>query len=394
MDHEYREVPEADADRFGNLLAYAFRPEAGHPAADPDEDRVEYGDERGLYDGDDLLAVCRHYWFDVRVRGEFCDVPGLSAVASPPEHRHRGLVAALLRESLVEYRERGSPFSALWPFDYPFYARYGWDTCSRWATVECDPEALAFTREAASGNYRMIDADDWATVDAIYAAARAGEDLALDREEGFWRARVFQSWETDPFVYVWEADGDARGYLVYVVEEEDDGKRLTVYDWAAVDEEASQNLLRFCYQHDSQVDTVWLRSPPDVPLMDRANPEDLDVSLKHGPLMRFVDVVDGVEALSYPAGASGSLVVDVDDPLVDWHDDPVSLTIENGLARAERVDETPDVETDVGTLTQVAVGYRSVADANRAGDLEGGEGARETLAALFPPTETDFREFF
>ncbi|MFC4553370.1 sterol carrier protein domain-containing protein, partial [Halorussus sp. GCM10023401] len=47
------------------------------------------------------------------------------------------------------------------------------------------------------------------------------------------------------------------------------------------------------------------------------------------------------------------------------------------------------------TLSQVYVGYHSVADAERLGDLEVRDAAvRETLTAMFPPRDVFLREGF
>ncbi|MFC7136624.1 GNAT family N-acetyltransferase [Halobaculum litoreum] len=47
---------------------------------------------------DDLAVVCGYYDFSARIRGAFRDVAGVSAVASPPEYRRRGLVRDLLTD--------------------------------------------------------------------------------------------------------------------------------------------------------------------------------------------------------------------------------------------------------------------------------------------------------
>ena len=72
-------------------MRYAFSPEDGpyDPEAD-DDDREHLAEYRGLFDGDEPVAVCGHHDFALRVRGRDRDVAGLSAVASPPEHRRRG----------------------------------------------------------------------------------------------------------------------------------------------------------------------------------------------------------------------------------------------------------------------------------------------------------------
>ena len=91
-DLDYRPFPEERNDEFSAFMRYAFSPEEGpyDPEEDDDDDREHLGDYRGLFDGEEPVAVCGHHDFSLRIRGRDRDAAGLSAVASPPEHRRRG----------------------------------------------------------------------------------------------------------------------------------------------------------------------------------------------------------------------------------------------------------------------------------------------------------------
>lgn len=427
---EYRPVPEADLDEFRRLLTYAFRPTERY---DPDADDevpspARPGDRRGIYEGDELRCTGKHHWFTLDIRGEPHPVGGLSAVSTPPQNRRQGLVRRLLAESLAEYRERDHPFSALWPFDHAFYRTYGWATASRYAETTVAPDALSVLDDTGAGTpttgsrsgpraddagrFRELSADDWEAMDAVYRAAN-DRGLTMYRTEEWWRRRVLSWWDADPYAYGWERDGDLRGYLVYDVEEGDDGegRRMTVREACAVDHEARLELLRFCRYHDSQVESVELYGPVDPSLQDLvADPRSVDLRVKPGPMCRIVDVPRALEALSYPEAAAGAVRIRVADDLAEWNDATFEVRVEGGRATCERTGAEPTVRTDVGTLSQVAVGYLSVAEARRYGELTvetgteaetgtgtgagTGDDADETLASLFPSRETFLREGF
>ncbi|USZ76130.1 GNAT family N-acetyltransferase [Halorussus vallis] len=411
----YRPLPEDRYDQFREYLNYAFNPESGPEVDDEDWDPAEQpGAMRGLFDGEDLLCVCRHYWFRTRVRGRWTEMPGLSAVASPPEHRRKGHVAAMLAESLAEYHDRGDFLTALWAFEHPFYAKYGWGLTTKYVSYECSPDVLDFARERVdddaerAGEFRQVDADDHEELDAVLAADNEPYELALDRTEKWWRKRVFESWRKDPYAYAWERDGEIRGYLVYTVEKEGDGKQLAVRELAAVDDEAYRHCLRFLANHDSQVETVRIYGPERTDLFDRVrDPADVDCEVKPGPMVRLVDVPAAFEALDYGGAdgdanvvrVSGEFTLAVTDPLAEWNDRTFRVAIDDGRATCDPADEISVADADarvgVGTLSQVYVGYHSVADAERLGDLEVRDAAvRETLTAMFPPRDVFLREGF
>jgi predicted acetyltransferase len=395
---DFRPVPDEDTADFRALVQYAFRPQSGPfdpEEADEEPDASKIGRRYGVYDGDDLVSVCKHVDFSVRVRGDYHDMHGLSAVASPPEHRRQGYVRELLRESLTTSREEDVYLSALWPFKRSFYANFGWGTCSRMVSHELDPETLAFARGHADGELVPLDGDDWERMDTVHDADAADLDLTTDRTEEWWRKRVCTGWEDDPYVYGLERDGDLAAYLTYRFDSDGDDRTLNVGDWAAVDHNARLAVFEFLADHDSQVDAVsfWTGEYSDA--LDLLPDEsDATVELALGPMVRLVDVPDALEALSFLEDATADLVLSVTDSLADWNDDTYRLVVERGDATVERTDADPDAELGVRALSQLYVGYRSADELATVGDIEAGEEAVAALGDLFPERKTLLREGF
>jgi predicted acetyltransferase len=339
-------------------------------------------------------------------------MPGLSAVASPPEHRREGNVTRMLAESLAEYRERGDFLTALWAFEHSFYERHGWGLATKFTEYECDPDALAFARDSplAGGSFRKLEDDDWELLDSVHAAAHEGYDLAIDRTEEWWREKIFDNWRGDPYVYGWADDaGEIRGYVVYHVED-DEGKRLQAKELVAADRAARTNLLRFLANHDSQVERVSFYGPNETSLLDAArDPGDIDCEVHPGPMVRLVDVPAALEALDYPADLDAEFTLSVSDSLADWNDDTFRVAVEAGRATCERTadrgadadeadgddEANADVTTGIGALSQVFVGYHSVEDAETLADLDiRTPETRDALAAMFPERDVFLHEGF
>lgn len=404
---EYRALPAAHRDAFREITAYAFAPEQGPDFEERDEDRPTLREDRALYDADPgtptadldpatIRAVCGYHEFTTRLRGDWHVVGGVSAVASPPEGRRQGNVARLLDGLLAEFREEGIAFSALWPFEYGFYRRFGWAVAHPWHRLTVAPGDLAGAVADPAGSFRRLDADDWEDVDRVHRAW-ATEAFAVRRTEGWWRHRVFDPPWRDVYAYGWESDdSELRAYLVYSAEEADDEKRLSVHELGAVDEAARRQIRRFLRDHDSQVGTIR-RTDRDLSHLFEtlSDPAAADVEVRPGPMVRIVDVAAAVGALSVPADVTGVVVVGVTDDRCTWNDGTFELRFDGGDATCEPTDAAPDVELDVGALSQLLTGCVPLARLHEHGDVAvHDDAAATTLAAAYPEEPVFLREGF
>lgn len=393
---EYRRIPDHQRDVFFEHATYAFRPENGPEEYDPEEDWPDLDQYNGLYDansGDKKpLCICGHLWFDARIRGDHHLVPGLTAVATPPEHRRQGFTRRILKESLAEYRDRGAPLTVLWPFRTGFYRRYGWEIATELATYECPPTALSGVADRVDdeGSFKRLEPSDYRILARIYEAYAEDYALSIARDEEWWRERMLA--DDSGFVYAWKRDGEPRGYLYYDFEGGLGKRTMCVRERSFVDLEAYRHLLRFCRNHDSQVERIRLETPADDELFALVDePESVDLTLETGPMVRIVDVVDALSAVSYP-DESERVTLSVDDPLVDWNDAAFSLAVSGGEGKCSRTTAAPDARIDVGAFSQLILGYRSARDLDRSDRLETvTDDVTGALARLFPPTPTYLR---
>lgn len=431
---DYR--PVHDETTFRELVQYAFSPEEGpfDPAsADATHD---VGDRRGVYDGDRLLAVCRHYELPVELRGDVVESGGVGSVASDPGRRREGNVRALLAASLADYRDRGWRLASLWPFDVGFYAEMGWATVSKLVSWEIDPadlDGLAAapladaadtppgdtaadgTSDAASGGqFERLTADDWQRLEPVQRATH-DTALAVRRDESWWREFVFDGWNGTPYVYGWIVDGEVRGYLVYHVERTDGDHELVVRERGAVDTAAHRQLFRFCRDHDSQVDRVRFYTTADAVVGDGFDPHRYlddpaacDGTVVTGAMTRLVDVAADLPAVAGPAVDDRSAQFDlvVSDPIAPWNDGRFRVTTDDDAltvapvgdaadaASATTSDEVPTVRLGIGALSQVVVGARGAEELARAGRIGGDDTAITALGACFPPGRPAVHENF
>lgn len=402
---EYRPVTDEEADRYNAIAAQAFEPEAGPVESVPDDAwPQELSDPRGLFVDGELVAICKRYYLDATVRGEWTEIGGLGSVATPPEHRRRGYSRELLREALREYREEGVDLVALWPSTTRFYRGLGWGSLD-WYAADAPPEQVGGAGtplDPDRDRVRQLDVGDWERLRAVEVARAERYGLSLRRTGAWWRRRTLAAWpgDTEPFVYGYERDGDLRGYAILEVDASGDERRLEVRDVAGVDFGVERSLLSVLGDFDSQVGTVRIRGPLARDLLDLVpDPREIEVEKPRGPMVRLADVERGLAGLDWPSGAEVDVVVDVDDPLLDRNDRRFRIDVAGGEATVESVatgaDDEVDATVDVGTLSRLAVGAIGVGRAERVAGLSVEVGAvHRTLADAFPPEPVCLREFF
>lgn len=398
---EYRPLPDSALDRFRQYTHYAFDPTGDRFEPEEAEELpppAKIGERRGLFDGDDLVSVCVHYTFETSIRDQNFSTGGVSAVATPPEHRRHGHVERMLEASLQEYADRDLHLAALWPFSHSFYRQYGWAMAHRYARQEGPPGALSFARSSDSGTMFEATPEDWKALNDVLQDHGSDYDLQIDRTREWWEKRVFHGWQSDPYVYAWKTDGSVEGYIVYIIEETDDGESLLwVTDIAYSSRRAHRNLLRFLSTHEDHIDRVRIRGPSDSLLLDHLDdPSAFTYEIRPGGMVRLVDVQAALESLSYPDDRDSAVIIGVEDSMLPTNNDTFEIAVTDGTATVTRTEESPDITVPVGTLSQLFVGYRSLSGLRTVADSLQihSEAAVEALDAMFPERPVYLRETF
>lgn len=403
----YREVPEEDREAFQETLHYAFSPHKEEVDYHDDEDYwPSMGDLRGIYDNGELLAVSSIHYLNSHLRGKWLPMGGVSAVATSPGNRHRGYIKNMLAEMLAELRDKGIALSCLWPFSYPFYDRLGWRVCDNYTTYELDPEVLKFTADEPGGEFRQVSKGEHEIIEPTYRKFARKFNLPLKRSPEWWDHHRFSQWDKQVYCYLWKRKEEVKGYVLYSAEKGPQGewkKKLKVDELVYESEEAFFQLLRFLYNHGSQMSQITLPGPipGKLSLLDLVeDPRDVKALEKPGIMVRCVDVKKALESLTYPENPRGEITMKVKDPLLEANSGTYYLVFDGSSSdpevdRATENGDDPDLSLEVGSLTQLYTGYLSPRQAVTANKITlSNRDKLELLEKIFPAGETLFYDGF
>lgn len=332
-----------------------------------------------------IAAAATWYPYPAWIGGAHLPTGALASVASAPAARRRGHVRALVAAGLRELHETGVGWSGEHPFDPRFYDAFGYRRVPSSVVLELPVERLpGRARDVAFGPVEPTDP----ALRKIRRAFASRRSFTLDRD-----APAGLGTGTDELPLRWRDLFDAPddkaspatayrcegGYALVATEGFGADGILHVVDAAWTDAAARARVLALLTAWDGQVGRVRLELPVDDPLARRDGDER---SRPRTPLqVRIVDVATALAPLRSPAGAGGTLVLELHDSLAPWNDG--RWRIETGPAgcHVAPTRELPDATLDVGSLAALLAGTPPAA-LLMTGEAEGDSQALRTLHAL------------
>jgi predicted acetyltransferase len=332
--------------------------------------------------------------------------PGVTAVGVRPTHRRRGLLTALMRRQLDDYRGRGEAVATLLAAESVIYGRfgYGWATTS--AAAELDRVHGVF-RPGAPLQYdlQLLDKHEAAKViPDVFDLARRRQPGKVSRPEGWWQEFIRDpEWARDgdsELFHVVCRDGVDAGFASYRMKMNWDNNiaqyTLRVNQLVASSPTVRAALWRYCLD----VDLVATICFENLPLGDPVrwmlrDPRRLRTTTVSDWLwVRLVDVPKALEARRYRT--PGALVLEVTDAFLPENEGRYHLDAGPDGARCRRTNAAPDLRLSVAELGSVYLGgvpLTALAGAGRVEEITRGALAGADLvfgSDVAPWCSTDF----
>jgi predicted acetyltransferase len=396
-----RPIREEEFGAFYAVIEHAFN--AQYPA--DEELRHEMGVfefDRSLaaFDGADMVGTAAALSLRMTVPGGAAAVAGVTAVATAPSHRRRGILTSLMHRQLADLRERGEAVAALFASEAGIYARFGYGaaTSDLNLTIRRGEGAL-LPRAAAPGaqgprRLRIAEPRDataeLAKVFESVQRERAGMYARDDRwwEHILWDPEHRRSGRSPQRCVIAEDDAGPCGYALYSVRPTwgDDGVPdgvLQIRELMATDPAAHAAIWNDLLSRDLVSEVRAVSRPVDEPLLclladrRRARPRLFD-----GLWVRLVSVPQALAGRRYSCPVD--MVIEVADDLFAENAGRWRLRApgraEDARATCERTSAAADVTLPVQSLGAAYLGGTTLGALARAGLAE--QAAPGAIAAL------------
>lgn len=338
-------------------------------------------DTLAAFEGGRIVATAGDWDMELTVPGMTqVHAPGVTAVGVLPTHRRQGLLTAMMRKQLDDYRGRGEAVATLLAAESVIYGRfgYGWATTSM--AGQLDRTRASFVTDVGTGlQLQLLDRPEAAKVlPDVFDLARRRQPGEVSRPDGWWQEFVRDpEWMRDgasEMFHVVCRDGADAGFISYRMKENWDDN-IPQYTLRVVQLVASSPEVRAAlWRYSLDVDLVGTIAFENLPIQDPVrwmlrDPRRLrTTSVSDWLWVRLVDVAKALQARRYRT--QDRLVLDVVDPFLPENEGRYELEGSPDGARCKRSTANPDLALTVAELGSAYLGGMSLTALAGAGRVE------------------------
>ncbi len=343
-----REIEPKDDPGFRHVRAMVYR----HGNAVPPTDLILPSDCIG-YVGElegEIVAAATAIQMTATKDGANLRCAGIAAVGVLPERRRGGVGGALMSKLTPLLRERGFPMASLYPFRSGFYRKYGYAHCGSRFEITCPTDRLP--RIEPELDAVLLPLEDRAKLVGCYeafASRYAGMNI---RTPDQWDRII--GLETPHQIYV--AGDPIEAYAILRLNS-DFWVNQPVREFVWTTGRGYRSLLSLFRALGMNKNAVEWREPGDSPYFQFHAEQGSDIKVDRGIMYRIVDVAAALSQMRREGSGEFCLsVIDRDDPENDgvWN-----VCFGANGSSVERGGD-PDLEMDIGTLTQAFLGNPSL----------------------------------
>ncbi|HLV81992.1 MAG TPA: GNAT family N-acetyltransferase, partial [Chthonomonadaceae bacterium] len=281
----------------------------------------------------------------------------IAGVACLPASRGRGYAGAGLKYALERMREAGQILSALFPFSWDYYRRFGWEWVGAYPRYSAP--ARIFKPDPGTENVRAATPQDRPKVEDVYRQFAGRYRGMISRTERDWNHILNDSPKNFTYTYLYEQAGQVEGYLTYRGGKEEE---THIREFLCLTPHAQRALLGLLRRHEMQVEKFTWSAAPDDGLWAQGYHWDIETRL--GPVTqgRVVDVPAALQAWKPSASVQGRLTLGVQDECAPWNTGTWQVAFSGGQVEVRPASSEPQVSLDIQALSQAYFGTPSVSD--------------------------------
>ena len=366
---EYRDLEDGFNEQFNSIQQYAFN---FLNTSRKYNEKLSNEIWRGLIESGELLACLKIFDLQFINKGQKNKLGGIGGVAIPPEQRSKGFFRKLIKDTLYELNEKGYAFSALWPFSYSFYERFGWSQVSNHEYFELDLTTEKFIKDKYKvdlSNIRLFDGN-YSLLNEIQAEYyKSNANFKVMRENDWWEYRIIKSKEENTFCYIYDDNNGSQGYIIYSSKDTENNKhyydkKMKIKEILYTDIKAFIHLINFIFKHKSQIQKIEINlNDGDILSSVLKYNNSFHRKIMNGIMIRIINLDKLKLKMNHSINKSFKYKVHVKDDLLPWNNSYFILQVDNhriSFSKINSVKNSADFSLDINNLNKLLTGYFSL----------------------------------
>lgn len=300
----------------------------------------------------------------LKISGFEADIAYICGQAILPEMREESFFSEQLAETLAAVAQRERILSVVVPSDYRFWEKYGWRTAYSYKQYSIKPTDLpAYTVQATVERVMQMNKETASKLNDIYMDFMADKNAYAIRDERMWMMIIddLQQNFGGRCVIFNDSQGMPIGYILYILRE----RRMGVYEFAYKNRLAYESIMGYIHAHYNEAEYVEIKAPiNDLSHMDFCDRRD---AVRYCPFA-MARILDAKKVLAI---VSSKLDEEFNIQVIDRFVEVNNRTFHLAGVETVETDNEADVSVDIGTLTQLFMGYINAEEANRMNLLRG-----------------------
>ncbi len=363
---EYKRVQEINAHAFHRTFKDRESDAEdiiGKLISDPhDRKDLNWAQRWGVFSDDDktmlsaLIAIPDHVNFD----GKTTAMLGIADVATLPACRGKGYTDACMKKVLLEQYENGAPISYLFPFSSRFYRKLGYGPA-------CEVNSYSISLDVIpsfeiQGSFHLLErgADHQSEIEQVYNVWYRRYNLMTKDEDIDYRwVREASPFADNEYSYLYRtAEGVPEAYFTYYLKCDNQMNELCCKRFFFGGPEGLQAILYFLKKEGARFHNATFNLPIDV------DPVGILTEWRFGKIKctreetGMVRVINAEKILnSAKMIGSGSLKINIKDPIIDRNNACFEVTFRNGrTVSVTRCCKKADISLDIGDFSSLISG--------------------------------------
>lgn len=355
----------------------------------PEEDTRKWLEEpqgvRAIFgaraDGQLVATVGLTKSFGNAIRGANLSFGGISGVATLPEHRRQRLVRGAFEQLFAYANQENIIYSALAPFDYPFYEKFGYAHSELRHHYTFHRRDFKRVYSPAGITFREYDPtrDAPAVMEVQKSMARFGSRVFLP----LWNLQD----KGTQHRYVLEQAGEIVGYTQFEFSEPAQWElNMKVnHTWFKYDS-VLPALVDLVSRFAEQAEEIQWTVDPEVPLEYYLKNPGHEKRTREGEMMvRVIKWREFCQQIRVPLFASEPVVIGLQDENCPWNNGVYQLTPVSGRLEIETTDKPAEIAFNAVLLSYAIGGLLTANRLLRLGALPCSPDAAERFTRIFPP---------